>query len=79
MARHETRGPRSRTERDERQPRVYGQRDERRLDSGYRAYATDEQRSQAGCIGVRMPANLWRTALDPPAPQEQNRGSGAGG
>ncbi len=29
----------------------------------YREYLTDERRSQAGCIGARMPTNLWRMTL----------------
>ena len=29
----------------------------------YREYLTDERRSQAECIGARMPTNLWRMTL----------------
>ncbi len=29
----------------------------------YREYLTNERRSQAGCIGARMPTNLWRMTL----------------
>src|ERR671918_1559510 len=53
LARREARGPRSRAQRDERQPRAYARREQRRLQGAYRVYATDEQRSQAGCIGVQ--------------------------
>jgi len=40
-----------------------GARLARREESAYREYATDEQRRQAGCIGVRMPPYLRIRAL----------------
>jgi hypothetical protein len=40
-----------------------GARVARREERAYRGYATDEQRSQAGCIGVRMPPYLRIRAL----------------
>ena len=39
-------------------PRRRGARIARREEGEYREYLTDEQRSEAGCIGVRMPPYL---------------------
>ncbi len=36
----------------------------------YREYLTDERRSQAGCIGARMPTNLWDRTLAPAVLQQ---------